>query len=46
MNVKPHDVITCLTGDSGLVVVRGIRNGERDPQKLLQCALRDPQEQG
>jgi transposase len=35
MNVKFHDVITSLTGVSGLKVVRAILQGERDPQRLL-----------
>jgi transposase len=35
MNVKLHDVISSLTGVSGLAVVRAILAGERDPQRLL-----------
>jgi transposase len=36
MNVKLHDVLSDLTGDSGLAVMRAILGGERDPQTLLQ----------
>lgn len=35
MNVKFHDVITSLTGTSGLKVIRAILAGEREPQQLL-----------
>jgi hypothetical protein len=35
MNVKLHDVISSLTGASGLAVIRAILAGERDPQALL-----------
>lgn len=35
MNIKLHDVISSLTGVSGLAVVRAIVDGERDPQVLL-----------
>lgn len=35
MNVKFHDVISDLTGTSGMKVVRAILAGERDPQQLL-----------
>jgi len=41
MNVKFHDVISDLTGVSGLKVVRAILEGERNPARLL--ALCDPQ---
>lgn len=41
MNVKLHDVISSLTGVSGLAVVRAILDGERDPGRLL--ALCDAQ---
>jgi len=41
MNVKFHDVISDLTGVSGLKVVQAIIEGERDPARLL--ALCDPQ---
>jgi transposase len=34
MNVKVHDVLSQLTGQSGLRVVRAILAGERDPEKL------------
>ncbi len=36
MNVKFHDVISSLTGVSGLKVIRAILAGQRDPQRLLQ----------
>lgn len=36
MNVKFHDVISDLSGASGLRVVRAIVAGERDPEALLQ----------
>jgi transposase len=36
MNVKFHDVISDLTGVSGLKVVRAILRGEREPGKLLE----------
>ena len=35
MNVKFHDVISDLTGVSGLKVIRAILAGERDPGQLL-----------
>jgi hypothetical protein len=35
MNIKLHDVISSLTGVSGLKVLRAIVQGERDPQRLL-----------
>jgi transposase len=35
MNVKLHDVISSLTGASGLAVVRAIVSAERDPDRLL-----------
>jgi transposase len=35
MNIKFHDVISSLTGVSGLKVMRAIIQGERDPQRLL-----------
>src|SRR5262249_50193208 len=41
MNVKFHDVISDLTGVSGLKVLRAILAGQRDPAGLL--ALCDPQ---
>jgi len=41
MNIKLHDVISSLTGVSGLAMVRAVLAGERDPSKLL--ALCDPQ---
>lgn len=41
MNIKFHDVISDLTGTSGLKVVRAILEGARDPEVLL--ALCDPQ---
>ena len=39
MNVKLHDVISSLTGVSGLAVVRALLDGERDPERLLGCAI-------
>jgi transposase len=36
MNVKFHDVISDLTGVSGMKVMRAILDGERDPAKLLE----------
>ena len=41
MNIKFHDVISDLTGVSGLKVVRAILEGEREPERLLE--LCDPQ---
>lgn len=41
MNIKFHDVISDLTGVSGLKVVRAILKGERRPGELL--SLCDPQ---
>ena len=41
MNVKVHDVISSLSGVSGLAMMRAILAGERDPDKLL--ALCDKQ---
>lgn len=35
MNVKVHDVISSLTGVSGMAMVRAILQGERDPERLL-----------
>ena len=40
MNLKFHDVISHLTGVSGLKVIRAILAGQRDPETLL--ALCDP----
>lgn len=41
MNIKLHDVISTLTGASGLAVVRAILAGERDPAALLDlCDVR------
>jgi transposase len=34
MNIKLHDVISSLTGASGLAVVRAILAGERNPERL------------
>lgn len=36
MNVKLHDVISDLSGVSGMKVVRAIVGGQRDPQQLLE----------
>lgn len=41
MNLKIHDVISDLTGRSGLAMVEAVLKGERDPAALL--ALCDPQ---
>ena len=41
MNLKIHDVLSDLTGKSGLQMVEAILKGERDPAALL--ALCDPQ---
>jgi hypothetical protein len=35
MNVKFHDVISDLTGASGMKVIRAVLAGEREPQQLL-----------
>jgi transposase len=35
MNIKLHEVISSVTGASGLAVIRAILAGERDPQVLL-----------
>ena len=35
MNVKLHEVISSITGASGLAVIRAILAGQRDPAKLL-----------
>jgi transposase len=41
MNIKLHDVISSLTGVSGLAVVRAILKGQRDPGRLLKlCDVR------
>lgn len=36
MNVKIHDVLSRLTGESGLRLVRAILEGARDPQALVE----------
>jgi transposase len=41
MNVKVQDVLSQLTGFSGLQIVKAILRGERDPEKLADLA--DPQ---
>lgn len=41
MNIKLHDVISSLTGMSGMAIARAIVNGERSPEALL--ALCDKQ---
>ena len=47
MNIKLHDVISSLTGVSGLAVVRAILAGERDPRALLAlCDMQNPARQG
>ena len=40
MNVKLHQVISDITGKTGMTIVEAIVAGERDPQKL--AGLRDP----
>lgn len=41
MNVKLHDVISSLVGDSGIRVIDAILAGERDPDRLLDlCDVR------
>jgi transposase len=47
MNIKVHDVISSLTGVSGLAMLRAILAGERDPEKLLAlCDLRIRRDKG
>ncbi len=41
MNVQLHHVVSHLTGETGLRILRAILNGERDP--LILVELRDPQ---
>lgn len=36
MNIKLHDVISSLSGISGMAIARAIANGERSPQVLLE----------
>ena len=36
MNIKLHDVISDLTGVSGMKVLRAVLAGERDPKRLLE----------
>jgi len=41
MNVKLHDVISSLVGESGIKVIEAILAGERDPERLLElCDVR------
>ena len=40
MNVKLHQVISDITGKTGMAIVEAIVGGERDPRKLAR--LRDP----
>jgi transposase len=40
MNVQLHHVVSHLTGETGLRILRAILQGERDPQVLV--SLRDP----
>lgn len=44
MNVKVHEVISDLTGASGLAVIRGILDGVRQPAALLALCDRQVQE--
>ena len=47
MNIKLHDVISSLSGVSGLAVVRAILGGERDPHRLLMlCDTQIQRKQG
>ena len=41
MNIHLHQVVSHLTGETGLRILRAILKGERDPDQLLK--LRDPQ---
>jgi len=41
MNVQLHHVVSHLTGETGLRILKAILKGERDPRKLVE--LRDPQ---
>lgn len=41
MNIQLHQVVSHVTGETGLRILKAILNGERDPQKLVE--LRDPQ---
>ena len=41
MNVQLHQVVSHLTGETGLRILKAILGGERDPAKLVE--LRDPQ---
>jgi transposase len=41
MNVQLHHVVSHLTGETGLRILKAILKGERDPYKLVE--LRDPQ---
>src|SRR5207244_3962452 len=41
MNVQLHHVVSHLTGETGLRILRAILNGQRDP--LMFVELRDPQ---
>lgn len=34
MNVQLHNVISDLTGETGMLIIRAIVNGERDPKIL------------
>ena len=37
MNLKVHEVISSVVGVSGLRFLRAIVQGERDPERLLEC---------
>lgn len=39
MNIKFHDVISDLTGVSGMKVFKSILRGERQPERLLGMLL-------
>ncbi len=47
MNIQLHNVISDITGKSGMAVIREIVKGERDPEKLVEyCSdrLKNPKE--
>jgi hypothetical protein len=41
MNIQLHQVVSHVTGETGLRILRAILNGQRDPDQLME--LRDPQ---
>ena len=40
MNIRTHEVLSDLTGESGLAVIRGILDDMRDPRALLSLCHR------